>query len=348
MILTIFLAYFICVVTAEQPYVHFDPQELTIVKGQSVSIDFTYHGHLKNKIELLLHNSPELSVKPNKIGFDWNNNVSKVHIHGLAVTSRAFVDVGKCREDAEPGTEVKCDLSTERVFATVKVVHSNFIAILVYICGFIFSRKSVIGLNFDFLILNVIGFSCYTVYNFMFYFNKNVQENFKPKFPELYLSTHPRNLIPVLINDVIFAGHALFVCLVTGFQCFIYERGNQRVSYICRGWSSLLWINWLQFIYYLSYVKMAVTLSKYLPQAILNYKRKSTVGWSIGNVLLDFAGGVTDVFQMVLQALNTNDWSVFSGNPVKVGIGSTSIFFDIFFIVQHYVLYRQREEPQKA
>lgn len=50
---------------------------------------------------------------------------------------------------------------------------------------------------------------------------------------------------------------------------------------------------------------MAVTVSKYLPQAILNYKRKSTVGWSIGNILLDFTGGCTDIFQMVLQATNT-------------------------------------------
>lgn len=65
-------------------------------------------------------------------------------------------------------------------------------------------------------------------------------------------------------------------------------------------------INPLQFINYLSYVKMAVTLSKYFPQAILNFKRKSTVGWSIGNVLLDFGGGSMDICQMILQAFNTS------------------------------------------
>ena len=33
----------------------------------------------------------------------------------------------------------------------------------------------------------------------------------------------------------------------------------------------------------------------------MNFERKSTVGWSIGNVLLDFTGGVFSMLQMVLQ-----------------------------------------------
>lgn len=68
----------------------------------------------------------------------------------------------------------------------------------------------------------------------------------------------------------------------------------------------LSFINWFQFITFLSFVKMSVTLSKYFPQAIFNYKRKSTIGWSIGNIILDFLGGTMDIFQMILQALNTS------------------------------------------
>lgn len=67
-------------------------------------------------------------------------------------------------------------------------------------------------------------------------------------------------------------------------------------------------LNWLQFIVALSYVKLAVTCSKYFPQAILNFRRKSTVGWSIGNILLDFTGGSMDILQMILQASNTSEW----------------------------------------
>ena len=38
-----------------------------------------------------------------------------------------------------------------------------------------------------------------------------------------------------------------------------------------------------------------------------------------------------------------DDWSAFRGNPVKFGLGLVSILFDIVFIIQHYVLYRNRE-----
>lgn len=36
----------------------------------------------------------------------------------------------------------------------------------------------------------------------------------------------------------------------------------------------------------------------------MNFRRKSTVGWSIGNVLLDFSGGVLSILQMILQSYN--------------------------------------------
>jgi cystinosin len=40
------------------------------------------------------------------------------------------------------------------------------------------------------------------------------------------------------------------------------------------------------------YDKCAITFVKYVPQVFLNYKRKSTVGWSLANVLLDLTGGL--------------------------------------------------------
>lgn len=40
----------------------------------------------------------------------------------------------------------------------------------------------------------------------------------------------------------------------------------------------------------------------------MNYKRKSTIGWSIGNVLLDFTGGILSMLQMLLNAYNYGNW----------------------------------------
>lgn len=76
---------------------------------------------------------------------------------------------------------------------------------------------------------------------------------------------------------------------------------------------------------------------KYIPQAYVNYKRKSTVGWSISQILLDFAGGIMSILQLVIDASLQTDWSGISGNPVKFGLGNISILFDMIFMTQHYV-----------
>lgn len=72
----------------------------------------------------------------------------------------------------------------------------------------------------------------------------------------------------------------------------------------------------------------------------MNYRRKSTLGWSIGNILLDFTGGTLSMLQMMLNAYNYDDWQSLFGDPTKFGLGLFSVLFDIVFIVQHYVLYR--------
>ena len=83
-----------------------------------------------------------------------------------------------------------------------------------------------------------------------------------------------------------------------------------------------------------------MTFVKYIPQAWVNYKRKSTVGWSIWQILLDVTGGVLSILQLVIDSSLQDDWSGITGNPVKLGLGNVSIFFDIIFITQHYFLYR--------
>lgn len=78
-----------------------------------------------------------------------------------------------------------------------------------------YRRKSVQGLNFDFLLLNLIGFTAYSVYNLAMYYSPSVQSE--------YLNENPRAQIPVLFNDVFFAIHAFGACVVTAVQCLIYD-----------------------------------------------------------------------------------------------------------------------------
>jgi cystinosin len=87
-------------------------------------------------------------------------------------------------------------------------------------------------------------------------------------------------------------------------------------------------------------VKLFVTVIKYCPQAWVNYKRKSTIGWSISQILFDLAGGFLSLAQLIIDASFQNDWSGVTGNPLKLLLANISIFFDLVFVVQHYILYR--------
>ncbi|XP_059219069.1 cystinosin homolog isoform X1 [Stomoxys calcitrans] len=208
-----------------------------------------------------------------------------------------------------------------------------------------FKRKSVVGLNFDFVFLNIVGFTLYSIFNCGLYWVPGIQDE--------YFERYPRGLNPVMLNDVVFSLHAMFATCITIYQCFAYERAEQRVSKIASGLVGLFAafviisaglaagnvIHWLDFLYYCSYVKLTITIIKYVPQALMNYRRKSTVGWSIGNILLDFTGGTLSMLQMILNAYNYDDWVSIFGDPTKFGLGLFSVLFDIFFMLQHYVFY---------
>merc|ERR1719468_1493865 len=72
----------------------------------------------------------------------------------------------------------------------------------------------------------------------------------------------------------------------------------------------------------------------------MNYRRKSTVAWSIGNIHSCHTRATMRMLQMFLIAHNYDDWASLFGDPTKFGLGLFSVIFDIFFMVQHYVFYR--------
>lgn len=90
----------------------------------------------------------------------------------------------------------------------------------------------------------------------------------------------------------------------------------------------------------MSYVKIFVTLVKYIPQVLTNYRNRSTHGWSIEQILLDFLGGILSIAQLGIDSYLQHDWSGITGNPVKFALGNLSIIFDVVFMTQHYWLYR--------
>ncbi len=93
----------------------------------------------------------------------------------------------------------------------------------------------------------------------------------------------------------------------------------------------------------LGYGKLVISFVKYSPAVYWNYKRKSTKGWSIFNILLDLVGGG--------MSLASGSVSLQNGlNITKLVLAVLTVVYDTIFVVQHYVLYRgndRKEEERK-
>ncbi|GAA97858.1 uncharacterized protein L969DRAFT_598004 [Mixia osmundae IAM 14324] len=207
-------------------------------------------------------------------------------------------------------------------------------------------RHSVSGLSIDFATINPIGHSCYFVFSTVLYASPVVRKE--------YADRHDGHLPQVAWNDVAFGAHAVLASIIIWLQTYIYHRdGGQRLSTFHRLVCAVL----LSFIAFLAFlaaahkfspldlmntladIKLYVSFSKYVPQAYMNWQRQSTVGWSIDNILMDVAGGVLSLAQLVLDAGRNDDWSAITGNPGKLGLALLSLAFDSVFLVQHYLLY---------
>ncbi|KAL6705870.1 hypothetical protein ACN47E_006330 [Coniothyrium glycines] len=223
-----------------------------------------------------------------------------------------------------------------------------------------YRRKSTLGLAIDFPTLNVLGFTCYTVSTAAFLFSPTIRSQYAYRHPEAPITT-------VRFNDFLFAAHGAVMCVLIYSQFFPqiwnFTVGNtQRVSRVILAvwWGCVLTVlasvllvptigrqggndasrwSWIDVIYVLGYVKLITVILKYIPQVWVNYKRKSTVGWSIYPMLLDFAGGWLSLAQLIIDSALQNDWGGITGNPVKFGLSNISIVFDIIFMLQHYIWY---------
>ena len=61
-------------------------------------------------------------------------------------------------------------------------------------------RRSVVGLSFDFALLNFVGFGCYSAFNLALYYS--------PSLREAYADANHDKLPAVKLNDLFFALHA--------------------------------------------------------------------------------------------------------------------------------------------
>ena len=224
-----------------------------------------------------------------------------------------------------------------------------------------YRRQSVSGLNFDFEIYNLVGFTTYTIYNIRGYINDNLGTG------------------TIEIQDIVFAVHALTLTLVTIMQILYYYNPKdklQTVSHVTITiilvmiWGAVLLViveNGLEYydpevkdnrkyifnsLVYMGWCKVFISLIKYIPQVISNYKRQSTIGWNIHNILLDFTGGAFSFGQNIVDSFRdefsvTSDGQSKGLNIAKFALSFISMFFDIIFMIQHYILYKDSNSDLK-
>ncbi|KAF2722906.1 cystinosin [Polychaeton citri CBS 116435] len=227
-----------------------------------------------------------------------------------------------------------------------------------------FKRRSTSGLTFDYPLLNMFGFVCYTAGTAIFLYSSTVRSEYAARHP---LSPEPT----VRFNDLCFGLNAVVLCTSTVSQFWpsIWgwksesSRHASRVT-LCVLFGGILGIvmslifvvasskefddtvtkwRWIDVAYALTYVKLLVTVFKYIPQIIANHFRRSTVGWSINQVLLDFGGSILSFLQLIIDSALQSSWEGLAGNPVKMGLANISLLADVIFMLQHFVFYRQRD-----
>lgn len=103
---------------------------------------------------------------------------------------------------------------------------------------------------------------------------------------------------------------------------------------------------WLSYLYFLSYEKLFISTVKFVPQFFLNYTRKSTIGWSIHNVLCDFVGVLFFVLQLLLDCWATKIGAAFWATRSSLGWASSRCSSTSSFACSTSYCTRSRHEDE--
>ncbi len=209
----LYILLLITVTTDAQQYesvIAFEPSYISITIGDKYSVN----------VRLLL---PDL-IPPNIfIEFLYNNQLDDTHgyinpIPNITFTKQTSDDQSRviiinARHQGHivvTSQSPQVNISAEYDFLLIDIARSRILNVFIQLVGWIyffawsisfypqiilnFRRQSVVGLNFDFLALNLLGHSCYSIFNICLYTSYDVQQE--------YYTKHPHGILPVLLNDV--------------------------------------------------------------------------------------------------------------------------------------------------
>ncbi|KAK6338124.1 hypothetical protein TWF696_001595 [Orbilia brochopaga] len=243
------------------------------------------------------------------------------------------------------------------------------------------SRRSTLGVATSYFPLNILGFLCYLTYTALLLYSPRIRAEYAARYTNAPNPTVRLNDLAFALHAAILASvtYSQFFPAIWG-----YEAGRRRERTRPAVWGVIVgiittiatmtaiaagnearntsvggsidtgdgfWrldkVIYLDVTTALSLSKLLVTLIKYLPQIYTNYINKSTQGFSIYQILLDFFGGLLSLVQLGIDAALEGSWEGVTGNLVKTGLGLLSMALNIVFMVQHYVVYPGREQVRE-
>ncbi|KAL7100552.1 hypothetical protein ACP275_08G004700 [Erythranthe tilingii] len=213
------------------------------------------------------------------------------------------------------------------------------------------------------VIYNVLGWIAFVCWSISFH--PQVVLNFKRKSNWLIWSTMLPFCLALLCRTNITTNMILIRCYLllqmiwlSPYMLFYCLRGSQKflktsiclvsIAMLAAAICVLIAIpkhSWFWLVSCFNTIQVIMTVTMYFPQALLNFKRKTTSGFSVGNILLDFLGGITNAIQMVMQSIDQNSLENLFGNIGKTLLALVTIFFDIVLLIQHYLLYPSKKIP---
>ncbi|KAF5306128.1 hypothetical protein FQR65_LT07404 [Abscondita terminalis] len=171
-----------------------------------------------------------------------------------------------------------------------------------------YRRKSVIGLSFDFILLSAIEYAIF----FLFYIGLNYLSQRK----ESNFFTQPNHLTQYKPNGVVYSVHGVAMFGIILAQCFFYDKTKRNIlSYskiaialtiifvtFLLAWGDFELHQILKWLY--ATLVVLISVSKFIPQIVLNYKHKSTKGLSKSLIYMKTVAGFLILIQLFMDSLN--------------------------------------------
>ncbi|WVQ82200.1 hypothetical protein IAT38_004328 [Cryptococcus sp. DSM 104549] len=118
------------------------------------------------------------------------------------------------------------------------------------------------------------------------------------------------------------------------------------------GAAVLVWAGKSQFLdwlYFVSSLKLIISAVKYVPQVVLNHRLRAMEGFAVGVVICDLIGSILSFTQLAVSSIFVDgDPSGIWANPAKLGLAGLSLAFDLIFIAQKYWLYRKASGDEEV